>query len=922
MRRLIFCLTTALLVVSALSASALTGKVVDAKGRPIQGAEIYRDGSRMPQMRLFRANTKGRLTLKVPEGPANMHCSLLVTDKDGKPVPNAKLYLPWPGSSGSNAIRSDRRGRFQISGGGSSGWVGIRVLSSGGKAVPKAKLATTYVIRGQSFTNSMTMNDSGEMTQGMPRSYSSMPTQVLVTAKGFSYATAQQKPGTTGQVIVTLQREQKLVGRLITEKGAPAAGSKIALQSMSMSGNDGQYVNVEGWSIGRQNICEAVTGKDGRFTLQHLPRSSDYRYGSVELMLTGPDRADIRKSVELKDLATTLVLTHPSACKVEGILYLPGKTGPAANTQVGVQFKEDNGSEIRYSQVDQNGKFTVGGLPPGKATLLLQVEDGRQNMKPREWTMPAKDVTLSAGKPLHVELVAVVGAQVKGTVKDKASGKPFPNAQIEIRDASRPDDDTGDFMTDQNGSFVARVCAGHVSVVVRSINQERNSVWFDEGDEPTVTMEVTDGQDRNNVVVEVDPTENRNAAYSMQSKKVPADFQLKTGSYDLTWDPNITSSDTDWLGSQMNSKQVKQNISKMPVTRSKKPLFFGARIDGAGKEGTLCIVMDESGGTGKGYDTAFVDVNRNFDLSDDTPVSWSTGRGRSASPWITIQAHQGQLDGEHTNNPMQIRLMSYDIKGQDMSIQKKGAWTCVVGCNKGDVQFALADMNGNGIYGERTKPADAKSPGCPQPGDYAFVDAIGMGKTFIYPSGPASLQLNEAVKLGTRFYKIDANAIGNKVTIAPYDGPMGKLLVQVSNVNGKKAAVTSMSISGNVGTYSFDDCKGPIAIPDGSYKVDGCNIVLAAKNKTLQLGCSLSSPAKVETDKQSIVSIGGPLKLAINPDKKVWYLKPGSSADVSWDIRIGSNITVQSLGSSDREPIVNFYNKAGKLIYTTTAGYT
>jgi hypothetical protein len=922
MRRLIFCLSTALLAVSALSASALTGKVVDAKGRPIAGAEIYRDGSRMPQMRLFRANTKGRLTLLVPDGPAKMHCSLLVTDKDGKPVSNAKLYLPWPGANGSNAIRSDRRGRFRISGGGPTGWVGIRVRTQGDKPAPKAKLAITYIVQGQSFTNSTTMNNSGEMTEGVARNYSSIPTQVLVTAKGYSYTTAQQKPGTTGPLVVTLQREQRLTGKVVTEKGSPAAGSKVALQGISVSGNDGRYVNVEGWSIGRQNICEAITGKDGRFTLEHLPKSSDYRYGNVELMLTGQNRADIRKSVDLKDLTKTLTITHPSACKVEGILYLPGKTGPAANTQVGVKFKQDNGSETRYSQVDQNGKFAVGGLPPGKATLLLQVEDGRQNMKPREWTMPAKDITVTSAKPLHVELVAVVGAQLKGVVKDKASGKPFPNAQIGISDASRPDDDTGDFMTDQNGAFTARVCAGKVSIMVRSINQQQNGIWFDQGEEPVVTMDVTDGQDKNDVVVEVDPTENRNAVYSMQSKKVPADFQLKPGSYDLTWDSNITNSESDWLGSQMNSKQAKQNISKMPVTKSKKPLFYSPQIDGVGKDGMLCIVMDESGGTGKGYDTAFVDVNRNFDLSDDTPVSWSIGRGRSTSPWITVQAHQGPSDGEHTSNPIQIRLMSYDVQGHDVSMQKKGAWTCVVACTKGDVQFALADMNHNGVYGERMKPANAKDPNSRQPGDYAFVDAVGMGKTFIYPYGPDALQLNEAVKLGARFYKIDANAIGNKVTIAPYDGPMGQLLVQVSNVNGKKATVTNMSISGDMGTYSFDDCKGPIAIPSGSYKVDGCGIVLAAKNKTFQLSCSLNSPAKVEADKQSVVSIGGPIKLAINPEKKVWYLKPGSSADVSWDIRIGSNITVQSLGSSDREPIVNFYNKAGKLVHTTTAGYT
>ena len=63
---------------------------------------------------------------------------------------------------------------------------------------------------------------------------------------------------------------------------------------------------------------------------------------------------------------------------------------------------------------------------------------------------------------------------------------------------------------------------------------------------------------------------------------------------------------------------VKSPLPKEPKLASERPLYFRALL---GKEGKASMlgVLDESGGTGTGYDIAYVDENMDNDLTNDTP---------------------------------------------------------------------------------------------------------------------------------------------------------------------------------------------------------------------------------------------------------------------------------------------------------------
>jgi hypothetical protein len=65
-----------------------------------------------------------------------------------------------------------------------------------------------------------------------------------------------------------------------------------------------------------------------------------------------------------------------------------------------------------------------------------------------------------------------------------------------------------------------------------------------------------------------------------------------------------------------NSAESSLELPTQGRYHSQHPLYFRVVFGEQGNESTLGVI-DESGGTGKGYDVAYVDENRNGDLTDD-----------------------------------------------------------------------------------------------------------------------------------------------------------------------------------------------------------------------------------------------------------------------------------------------------------------
>ena len=239
------------------------------------------------------------------------------------------------------------------------------------------------------------------------------------------------------------------------------------------------------------------------------------------------------------------------------------------------------------------------------------------------------------------------------------------------------------------------------------------------------------------------------------------------------------------------------------------------------------------------------------------------------------------------------------------------------------MQFALVDTNYDGYYGDSSRHTG--DPKTAHGGDLAFVDDNGFGRVVPLDYGTQGLKLKEVSKVVDKYYTISVNSLADKVTIRPYDGPMGKLLVGARSIGGLTGTADGMQVSSRMGDYSFKASPNkPVALPAGAYKIGWISLQLTDKNgHKVPIGCSLDRSVVVKDGEQASVDLGGKLSLAINPSVEQLVFKPGETTRISWYIRAGG-MTFTSLGdrSPKYSPQVKFFNSAGRLLATTTAAYT
>lgn len=797
-----------------------------------------------------------------------------------------------------------------------------KVVDADGEPIAKAKVwVYDYTDKGQQESIVYTDQD-GNFTGKCGRNY-----RVLAAANGYTYGTGYAR-SEADEITIVLYKEQKVRGKVVDENGKPVAGARVRCSSMWVTDRTGRNFSL---NDGADELGKTTTDADGSFVLLHLPNPEEFEWISGSICVEAEGRALINQSVQKEHLSKEIVLTDPLECFLEGKLYLPDKTGTAPkDTSLMVQLFTENGWEVRRATVDEDGVYRFVKLPPGKVYVMLgypgsyHTPEGQWKMKNWDWALPCvKDVQVTPEKPTVLDLVLTPGATIKGKVLDRANDKPIKNARVLIYHPGKPVGSPSDNVeTDENGEFSARVAAGEVQVEVVSFRQEDNYVYFQEEERPRVVVNVADGEEKADIVVKVSPSDSRNTYYTAAYKPIPEDFELITGAYGLVWDSEIDCSQAASINRWAQGKEAKAIMSKLPKVVSEKAMFEAYRIDGDGAEGAVAIILDESKGTGKGFDTMYIDRNRNGDMTDDEPIKFSAPEKDYATiytDWVSVVCKQGGKDSTCAN-PIQLRMQVYKSNGTlRLYPQRKGSWKGVIESNKGEIECVLVDYDCDGIYGERSAGDSS--------GDYFFADTNACGKVIIYPWGSHGASLCNVTKIGSRYYEISVPPVGNKLTIAPYTGPMGKLMVKGEDINGMKAGASQVMVSGNTGSYNFTSgAESGVSVPAGEYKVQYCSMNLQAKDGTgkMFIGFSLDKKVNVEPDKTAELAIGGKMTMAINPEKTRMGLRPGMSEIINWNITIGDKITLSTFGdqSPQQTPKINFYDKSGKLLHSTTAGYT
>lgn len=807
------------------------------------------------------------------------------------------------------------------------------VVDVNGKPIPSAKVLVTSYALEKIDSKTMTSDKNGRFKYS-PKTDSYF---IQATADGCTYGSIGNIVGNEQKTLLTLWPEKEFTGKVVDENGEPLAGVKIELKELMAYTNTfdtqinytvpGPTVLTDLMDYPDALKTVASTNERGVFVLHHIPEPNGLAFMYITITVSKPGYALVEADFEMEDLGTDIVITDPGACVLKGTLYLPDKEAPAPEGVVLLAQLpgDDEMPGQSYAAVTQkDGSYQFSDLQAGSYTVtmmpyIFDLSDPSPQTKVIECLLPAaRNVEVTPQSSSVLELEAVNPIEIKGSVIDKATGSIAKTAWLTVTDLSRPDSESV-ATSDETKEFTVRVVPGEVTLSVDMYECGEEMIMFTEEEAPRITLTAVEGREIGPVTIVADSSLSSQRMQDDEDRisEEPAipDIVLESGTYHLTWD-----AETDCSGVLNNWPDYEEEealayFKKMPDFASEKPYAAAFKIDGNGEDGLLLVVLDESKGTGTGYDTVYLDTNRNGDLSDEKPVTYQSERGtfdEHLTPWVGVQSRQG--NGAYSN-PTEVKLEVYPSdEYMFITLYRKGFWHGKIKTNKGDVDLGVLDVSGNSLYNDAEEWSDM-----------ILADVNGSGRLAFSYYGTQSMNVNDIIAVADKFYHIDPSPEGDTVTIERYGGPKGTLLIEAGDICGLAGTPTSISLEGTVDlTASGDEAVKPITLPVGKYSINYCTITLKSGNKTLLLEISQENAAEIVPHRQTLLVIEGDITAAISPDEETLKLKAGSEETVYWLVKIGDATASVSQPGNYREsvPSAEFFNSDKTLGFTTKAGYT
>jgi len=263
-----------------------------------------------------------------------------------------------------------------------------------------------------------------------------------------------------------------------------------------------------------------------------------------------------------------------------------------------------------------------------------------------------------------------------------------------------------------------------------------------------------------------------------------------------------------------------EEVRTYPSFASDKPLYgtvvFGAAY-GKPEEGlSYAFALDESGGTGQGYDRLYFDTNRNADLTDDPPHKplKNVPEGASLSySSITTQVvfdffRVGIDPNDSADRRLEVmpRLLMFDSGYGYLSFVSTKARKGRI--EVGGQSFCAVLGHAYIIAGWFDHPATA-------------LHILPVDESDRAPSWWGGEQLTGMHKRGDTYYRFSATPSGDKLIVQPYDGPLGtfeigpggrdiKVMSAQGSLQAEKTAVALSAELGQDHAQSVRSCRLPV----------------------------------------------------------------------------------------------------------------
>jgi len=345
-----------------------------------------------------------------------------------------------------------------------------------------------------------------------------------------------------------------------------------------------------------------------------------------------------------------------------------------------------------------------------------------------------------------------------------------------------------------------------------------------------------------------------------------------------------------------------------PRYASSKPMYFEMSL--GPRPTRYVLVIDESGGTGSGYDRLYVDANGNGDLRDDRPVQGSVRR-RGTYAYGQFTGGQVLIDyGAGQRAPWQFSAYyrTYQSSGRTrtyLSVIAAGYYEGLLSIGGRRLKAAVVDADSNGCFGdyyEVQKGATSSSGSFYVWGDRIMLDLNGDGRYDVQPLGSAeSLGCGRYLLLGGRCYEVAIAPSGQTLTLSRSQAPMGALLRE----GGGTFALGLLSEENGMLTVRGEG--KPLLVPADKYRLYWCAFEAKDARGVVwkATGTATTKAGSIEVPRGGVASakFGPPLKVGVTaralPGGKPDAVSPGNTLRLNLEVK-GQAGELYSAGSMTR----------------------
>jgi hypothetical protein len=335
-------------------------------------------------------------------------------------------------------------------------------------------------------------------------------------------------------------------------------------------------------------------------------------------------------------------------------------------------------------------------------------------------------------------------------------------------------------------------------------------------------------------------------------------------------------------------------IKQAPKALSAKPLFGQTQMRASGQAGSssqLLIFLDESKGTGQGYDRLVLDLNGNGDLTDDPVFERSSEGPRGSNPGyeqavfgpIELPAdkvqgiwrprlyaemylyNKGELSNYDTTQPRQI--------GQ-LRLQAGNYLETTVEVNGVKQKFGVVDGNCNFRIGDSVTihkiMRRAGDPGSwyMSSGDFYLRDRNNSGQFERTATGTDAEMYSSLIYFGGKPFSTQLAADLKSIKFEPFSGPVGEL---VSKGKLSDLIMGWEKAKDQWEALAPDMVDGKAVVPTGSYRISSCSVGAKKPDGGWVKAQSSEVPDKtiaVEAGKATTLEYGLPLALEVTANKQ------------------------------------------------------